>query len=184
MDIINRLNVKTRKEFREWLENNSALEKECWVVAFRGEPQEGRLSYIDAVEEAICFGWIDSTLKKIDGLPYQRFSKRVNAKWTEVNKARAERLIRLGLMTEAGLQAYKEAKEYIEDIDIINALKEAGVYKTFMTFPELYRKAKISTISGYKEKQPLEYKKKLAHLIEKTRASKMYGEWNDYGRLD
>ena len=182
MELINNLGNLSRKEFRLWLEQNSTTQKECWVIAFRGEPKEDRLSYIDAVEEAICFGWIDSTLKNIDGIPYQRFSKRVSSNWTEVNKARAERLISLGLMKSEGLAAYKEANAYIEDEDIINELKKSSVYDIFMEFPELYRRVKISNISKYKNDKEV-YSKKLKVLIEKTKQGKTYGEWNDYGRL-
>ena len=67
------LNVKNRSEFREWLSNNTT-QKECWVVVKRGKPTDDAFCYLDAVEEALCFGWIDSTAKKVDGVTYQRFS--------------------------------------------------------------------------------------------------------------
>ena len=65
------------------------------------------LWYLDAVEEALCFGWIDSTVKTIDGVTLQRFGKRVkNSQWTELNKERCRRLEALGLMTDSGRAVY------------------------------------------------------------------------------
>lgn len=66
MEIHNLLDVKSRTELREWLIQNHKTEKECWVVVKRGRPIDDKTFwYIDAVEEALCFGWIDSTTKKI-----------------------------------------------------------------------------------------------------------------------
>ena len=66
MEIHNLLDVKSRAELREWLIQNHKTEKECWVVVKRGKPtDDNTFWYIDAVEEALCFGWIDSTTKKI-----------------------------------------------------------------------------------------------------------------------
>ena len=66
MEIHNLLDVKSRTELREWLIHNHKTEKECWVVVKRGRPtDDNTFWYIDAVEEALCFGWIDSTTKKI-----------------------------------------------------------------------------------------------------------------------
>lgn len=66
MEPINLLSAKNRDELREWLKNNYASEKECWVVVKRGRPKDdGTFWYIDAVEEAMCFGWIDSTTKNL-----------------------------------------------------------------------------------------------------------------------
>ena len=66
MEIHNLLDVTTRSGLREWLIQNHKKEKECWVVVKRGRPaDDNTFWYIDAVEEALCFGWIDSTTKKI-----------------------------------------------------------------------------------------------------------------------
>lgn len=78
MTINNLLNVKSRNELREWLMQNHDKEPECWVVVKRGRPvDDGMFWYIDAVEEAMCFGWIDSTTKKLaDGVTAQRLCPR------------------------------------------------------------------------------------------------------------
>ena len=73
----NILNITNRADFREWLAMNSATEKECWIEARRGKtPPEDALWYLDAVEEALCFGWIDSTVKTVGGVTLQRFGPR------------------------------------------------------------------------------------------------------------
>ncbi len=75
MTPVNILDIKDRSQFRHWLIENHATERECWVVAKRGKtPPDDALWYLDAVEEALCFGWIDSTLKSVDGEPLQRLS--------------------------------------------------------------------------------------------------------------
>lgn len=103
----NILEIKDRAQFRQWLIDNHTTERECWVVAKRGKtPPEDALWYLDAVEEALCFGWIDSTLKSVNGEPLQRFGPRTKSgKWTELNKERCRRLEKLGLMTENGRKA-------------------------------------------------------------------------------
>ena len=84
-----------------------ATARECWVKVKRGRPvDDGTFWYIDAVEEAMCFGWIDSTLKRLDGEAYQRFAPRTKGSlWSELNKERCRRMERLGRMTDMGRAA-------------------------------------------------------------------------------
>ena len=101
--MINYLKISNRQDFRRWLMDNSKKEDECWIICYRQKPDGITFTYLDAVEEAICFGWIDSVYKKVDGGNYQRFSPRKkNSPWSELNKERARRLIKLGLMTSQG----------------------------------------------------------------------------------
>lgn len=73
----NVLDVKNRMQFREWLLQNVSNKSECWVELKRGRPaDENVFYYIDAVEEALCFGWIDSVVHPINGIQMQRFSPR------------------------------------------------------------------------------------------------------------
>ena len=97
----NILQVKNRTEFREWLSSNAISESECWVELKRGKPaDDDKFYYIDAVEEALCFGWIDSTHKVIEGKRMQRFTPRKkNSLWTELNKERVRRLEKIGMKT-------------------------------------------------------------------------------------
>ncbi len=94
MDFKNLLPAKNRDELRQWLSENYNKESECWVVVKRGRPVDnGTFWYIDAVEEAMCFGWIDSTTKKMDnGITAQRLApRRKGSLWSELNKERCRR---------------------------------------------------------------------------------------------
>lgn len=99
------LYVSNRDEWRAWLDDNYATETELWLVFYKKPSLNPNIPYDDAVEEALCFGWIDSIIQKIDEEKYARkFTPRVNnAKWSESNKKRIAKMIQKGRMTEAGL---------------------------------------------------------------------------------
>lgn len=109
MEIVNLLEYTEREQLREWLLANYAEARQCWVAIYRGKakPEEACLPYIEVVEEALCFGWIDSTLKRLgDGRLAQRLSpRRKGSHWTELNIQRCREMIKNGRMTAAGLQA-------------------------------------------------------------------------------
>jgi uncharacterized protein YdeI (YjbR/CyaY-like superfamily) len=104
--------ARDRQVWREWLEKNHATEKSVWLIMeHRDSPVPG-VNYDDAVEEAICFGWIDSRPRKRDATSsLLLFSQRKpTSKWSQKNRERAERMIRAGLMKEAGLRMVALAK--------------------------------------------------------------------------
>ena len=107
MDIGETLYVTTREAFRAWLEANHRAKREIWLVQYKKATGKSSLPYVDAVEEAICFGWIDGYEKSMDAERYAlRFSpRRAKSNWTETNKERALRLIAEGRMTESGFAA-------------------------------------------------------------------------------
>ena len=107
MDIGETLYVTTAAEFRKWLQKNHAAKKEIWLVQYKKATQKPSINYIVAVEEAICFGWIDGFEKGMDSERYAtRFTpRRPKSNWTETNKDRARKLIAEGKMTEAGRAA-------------------------------------------------------------------------------
>jgi uncharacterized protein YdeI (YjbR/CyaY-like superfamily) len=107
------LQVKDRAGWRAWLEKHHAEEKEVWLVLYKKRAARPGLSLEDAVEEALCFGWIDGRLRRIDDQKHiLRFSpRRRGSIWSESNKARVQRMIEQGLMTEAGLAKVREARE-------------------------------------------------------------------------
>ena len=185
---INILKAKNREELRLWLENNYETQKECWVIVKRGKPQnDDTFWYIDAVEEALCFGWIDSTVKKLDnGITIQRLSPRKKGSiWSELNKERCRRMEKLGKMTQAGKKVLPDMSEkgFNIDIDILEALKkDEMVWANFHKFQSLYQRVRIDTIQ-IKKKNPQLFQKRLEKLIENTKKGIMYGEWNDNGRL-
>lgn len=188
MEPINLLSAKNRDELREWLKNHYASEKECWVIVKRGRPKDdGTFWYIDAVEEAMCFGWIDSTTKKLDtGITAQKLAPRKKGSlWSELNKERCRRMEKLGRMTDAGRAVLPDmsAAGFVIDADILKALKsDSRVWDNFLKFPPLYQRVRIDTIQ-IKKKQPDLFQSRLQKLIDNTRQGNMYGEWNDNGRL-
>jgi uncharacterized protein YdeI (YjbR/CyaY-like superfamily) len=108
MEIDILLEYNDREQLRRWLEENHTTSHHCWVAIYRGKtPKTDALPYHIVVEEALCFGWIDSTLKRLpDGRLAQRLSpRRKNSRWTELNIARVHDLEHRGLMTTAGLSA-------------------------------------------------------------------------------
>jgi len=111
------LEVKNRKEWRNWLEKNHSGKKEIWLVYYKKHTNKPTVTYKESVEEAICFGWIDGIKKRIDDEKYtHRFTPRKsNSKWSPRNIDIAEKMIKAGLMTDVGLNYYKNRKEYKKD---------------------------------------------------------------------
>ena len=109
MEITERLHTTSREQWRDWLVENHATKREIWISTTKSP--DG-LQYLDAVEEALCFGWIDSTLKRLpDGRLAQRLSpRRKGSHWTELNKQRCADLEQRGLMTEAGRRELEKAR--------------------------------------------------------------------------
>ena len=184
----NILRLGSRRDFRAWLEKNFDSKKECWLAVRRGDSKgPNALSYLDAVEEALCFGWIDSTLKKgVGGLVFQRFCpRRPRSRWSELNKERCRRLERLGMMTDAGRAVLPDmSKEgFAIGTDILQRLKsDRNLWENFCKLPDLYRRVRIDTIQ-IKRKQPELFRRRLEKFIENTRRRILYGKWNDGGRL-
>ncbi len=101
-----------REDWRAWLAENHAAAQEIWLIIRKKHTDKAGLTYIEALEEALCFGWIDGILKRIDDEKHTiRFTpRRRNSIWSEQNKRRVAKLIQAGRMTEAGLAKIKEAK--------------------------------------------------------------------------
>lgn len=113
MQITNPKHFKSRDDFRRWLEKNHVKKSELWLLFYKVKTGKKSVRYPEAVEEALCFGWIDGIVKRIDDEKHaQRFTPR-NPKsiWSKVNKERAKRMITEGKMTNAGLVKIKAAKK-------------------------------------------------------------------------
>lgn len=104
---------KNREEWRAWLEQNHAREKDIWLIYYKKHTKKETIFYSEAVDEALCFGWIDSIVKSIDDETYmQRYSPRkAKSVWSLVNKNKVKRLIEEKKMTQAGMLTVKMAKE-------------------------------------------------------------------------
>ena len=111
-EITKRKSFKNRDAWRAWLEKNHAREKELWLVLYKKSSNKPTVSYAEAVEEALCFGWIDGLTKGVDEEKYAvRFSPRKSGSvWSESNKKRVAKMIELGLMMQVGLAKIEEAK--------------------------------------------------------------------------
>ncbi|MEK3757038.1 YdeI/OmpD-associated family protein [Paenibacillus sp. FSL P4-0338] len=186
MSIENRLEATSREELRDWLMANSTTEGSCWIEVSL-KPLPGTILYLDAVEEALCFGWIDGVKKAAaDSKLIQRLSPRSKrSSWTELNKERVRRLEKLGLMRAEGRRCLPDMDEEAFRIDpvIEQRLKaDEQVYRHFLAFPALYQRVRIDTIQSY-IRQPELFERRLDKFIENTRVNKMYGQWHDGGRL-
>lgn len=152
-----------------------------------GKPDNKALFYIDTIEECICFGWIDSTNKSVPkyGHVHKLTPRRKNSHWTLLNIYRAKRLIKLGLMTKQGKACLPNLNpKLIIYPEIAKILKDKTIAKNFKAFPKLYQNIRIDSIQRYRDINKTQYEKAIANFIKQTKANKMYGQWNDYGRLD
>ncbi|HYP28667.1 MAG TPA: YdeI/OmpD-associated family protein [Blastocatellia bacterium] len=137
MKVSRTLYVTDRADWRDWLENNHAIESEVWLVYYKKHSGRARIPYDDAVEEALCFGWIDSIVKRIDDRKYvQRFTPRKrNSRWSDLNKKRVKKLIQEGRMTEAGLARISE------EVLAEGPRSGTGAAKTDVEVPQYFKEA-------------------------------------------
>jgi len=185
------LDVTNRKEWRAWLAKHHKTKKEIWLVYYRKASGKPRIPYNDAVEEALCYGWIDSTNKKIDAeSTAQRFSpRRKGSPVSPMNKERIRRLIARKKMTKAGMasigheltqdlkktSASKQLKSFQMPSDILARLEQDElVWKHFQKLPESYKRIRIGWIDGAR-KRPVEFEKRLRYFIKMTKANKRFG---------
>lgn len=107
------LQMVDRAAWREWLQENHAVAKEAWLIITKKHAARPGVNYEEALEEALCCGWIDGLTRSVDDETFTiRFSPRkARSIWSESNKRRVERLIEQGRMTEAGMAAVREAKQ-------------------------------------------------------------------------
>jgi uncharacterized protein YdeI (YjbR/CyaY-like superfamily) len=147
--------VKSRPAWRRWLAKNGATSPGIWLVYDKKSSRPDRLAYVDAVEEALCYGWIDSTLRALDETRYMQLftPRKPKSTWARTNKARVTRLIEEGLMTPAGLAVIEIAKangswtslDSVEALEIPDDLaaafaKRPVAARNFAAFSMTYRK--------------------------------------------
>ena len=184
MEITKTLYVVKRHEWRKWLKKYHQKEPDIWLIFPKKASGQPRLPYNDAVDEALCFGWIDSTVKKFEeDSTAQRFSpRRPKSELSQMNKERIWRLMDAGKMTEAGLDAVKHVfdptekpKDCVVPKDIKKELKkDKEVWENFRQFPESYKRIRIGFID-HSRSRPEEFKKRLAYFIKMTKKNKRYG---------
>ncbi len=168
------LYLKDRSDWRAWLRKNSRTSDEIWLLFYKKKSGKPRIAYDDAVEEALCFGWIDTKVKNIDEARYaQRFtSRKAQSRWSALNIQRAEKLIAEGKMTPAGLMAFspqvrRETPSMPERLpkDLENQFKmKSDAWEHFKRFPPSYRQITIGWVASAKKEETR--LKRLNQLIE------------------
>jgi uncharacterized protein YdeI (YjbR/CyaY-like superfamily) len=166
-------------DWRAWLRKHHKTEREIWLVYYRKSSGKPRISYNDAVDEALCFGWIDSIQKKIDDDRLaQRFTpRRPGSKVSEMNKARARRLVRERRMTAAGLAAIGSLKttRLLVPPDIKEAFeREPMAWARFQRFPAAYRRIRLAFVEGAR-RRPAEFQRRLRNLVRKSAKNERFG---------
>ncbi|KYC48515.1 MAG: hypothetical protein AMQ74_01594 [Candidatus Methanofastidiosum methylothiophilum] len=170
--------AKDRNEWRNWLKDNYNTSKGVWLVYYKKNSQRSSVTYEEAVEEALCFGWIDSTVNSIDEERYMQLytPRKINSIWSKLNKERVENLIRQGLMTDAGFSKIDAAKKNgswdllssIDDLIIPIDLEKAfsqneTAYKNFNEFKNPIKKAILYWVIS--AKRPETRKKRIEKII-------------------
>ncbi|MFH1248997.1 MAG: YdeI/OmpD-associated family protein [archaeon] len=186
MNLGKTLYVTNRDDWRAWLSRNHQKEREIWLVYYKKSSGKPRIHYNDAVEEAICYGWIDSTVKKVDDESFaQRFTpRRHGSKISEMNKERVRILIAGNKMTKKGLDAisavFNPEKDKVTKWriaqDIIKAVRaDRQAWANFRKFPESYRRVRIGYIESQRSHSNEMFNKSLQNFIKKTAKNKKFG---------
>jgi uncharacterized protein YdeI (YjbR/CyaY-like superfamily) len=189
MSLEDALLFNDRNEWRIWLEKNHRTHKEIWLLHYKKQLRKKSLNHIDAVEEALCFGWIDSKLKKIDE---ERFilkysPRKPKSVWSKINKEKAEALITSGMMTQTGLDKIEEAKKqglwdtaYTNKIkdripsDLKQALLEdSRAWDNFQSFANSYRNMYCGWVKAAKTKETRQ--KRIIEVVKRSRKKKKPG---------
>ena len=179
MEITQTLYVTNREDWRNWLKEHYRTEKDIWLIYYREDTGKSRIPYNEAVEEALCFGWIDSINKNLDKeRNVQRFSPRKsNSDFSQTNKERLKRLISQGKVIPEELDRISELDldHFDYPSDIMAAIREnEQVWKNFQKYSEAYQRIRIAYIDAGRKK-PGEVRKRLKHFIQKTEKDKQFG---------
>jgi uncharacterized protein YdeI (YjbR/CyaY-like superfamily) len=173
---------RTRAAWRAWLTRHGAAKQELWVFRAKVHVKGSWPSYDDLVEEALCFGWIDGIVKRVDDrFTAVRFTpRRPGAIWSEPNRRRVRALLRTGLMTEAGLAKVREARANGEWMaagrsvevsriprDLASALSRAGAHAAFADWPPSHRKTLLHWVTD--AKRPETRERRIARVVEASR---------------
>jgi uncharacterized protein YdeI (YjbR/CyaY-like superfamily) len=173
------LYVTNNKEWRDWLESHYQDEKEVWLVYYKKQSGKPRIPYNDAVEEALCFGWIDSTVKSIDEDRFaQKFSPRnPKSSYSQANKERLKELIRQGRVARevAATLGDIEHEQFVIPPDILEAIKaNAEAWNNYQKFSPSYIRIRIAFIEGARSR-PEMFQKRLNYFIKMTARNKQFG---------
>ena len=171
--------VTDRNAWRTWLEENYDKEKEVWLIFPKKASGKPRIPYNDAVEEALCFGWIDSRVKRIDENSYaQRFTPRnPKSTYSQANIERLRELVRLGKVLPAVQATLGDVltEEFVLPEDILEEIKtNKQAWENFQKFSPEYKRIRVAFIEGARNR-PAEFHKRLRYFIEMTEKNKQFG---------
>ena len=184
------LYVTTRDDWRVWLKKNHKTKKEIWLIYYKKHTGKPSIPYDDSVEEALCFGWIDSILKRLDDEKFARkFTPRKDkSKWSALNIKRAQKMIKQGRMTKVGLTIYKEieqtadkilkAKQIKDKLTVPPELKKAltqnkKALENFKNFASSYKRMYIGWIASAKRQETRE--RRIKQVVEWAAQNKKPG---------
>ncbi len=176
MEMPKTLYVKDRRSWRAWLRRHHQTEREVWLIYYKKKTGKPRIPYEDAVQEALCFGWIDSLIQRIDDEKFaQKFTPRnPGSSWSESNKMRIRKLVKGKKMTRAGLatippESMKKKAKKKPDVpeSIPGYMKDAfrkntAAWKYFESLPPSHKKAYMLWISQAKKEETRERRLKEA----------------------
>jgi len=180
---------KSRQAWREWLKKHHATSTGVWLVYAKKHTKIPSLTYNDAVEEALCFGWIDSLIHPIDDSFYRQVftPRKAKSLWSALNRTRVKRLIEAGLMTAAGLALITLAKQSgtwkghapSETLTLPPELRKAieanpSAKKNWPTYTESQRKMFLYSVHG--AKRPETRAKRVARVIEIVSSGKSFAQ--------
>jgi uncharacterized protein YdeI (YjbR/CyaY-like superfamily) len=170
---------ESKEAWRQWLEKNHVSKKTIWLVCYKKNANKDTIVWSDAVDEALCFGWIDSTVRPVDDEKFMRsFMKRKpNGTWSKINKEKIKLLIVSGRMAAAGLECIEKAKQNgswemldeVEELIIPKDLEKAfktkpGSKAFFVSLSRSVRKAMLQWIAL--AKRPETKQKRIAEIVE------------------
>ncbi|MGN7204917.1 YdeI/OmpD-associated family protein [Pedobacter sp. SAFR-022] len=169
----------SRKEWRTWLEENHQTKQAVWLIYYKKKSNAASISYSDAVDEALCFGWIDSTRKSLGEDQFTQFfcKRKPQSGWSKVNKEKITRLTAAGLMTPAGFKCIELAKqngswsildeveELIVPADLDNALAmQSGAKDFFLSLSKSLRKQMLQWL--VLAKRPETRQRRIKEIVE------------------
>ena len=179
MRVTKTLYVTNRENWRNWLEEQYGSETEIWLVYYRKQAGKPRIPYNAAVEEALCFGWIDSTVKNLDQERYaQRYTPRKpRSRFSQTNKERLKKLIEQGKVMPEVLASLGDIglEEFEYPADIMAAIRaNEQAWENFQQYSGSYQRIRIAYVDGARNRSG-EYEKRLNHLIRMTEQDKQFG---------
>ena len=179
MKVTQTLYVVDPKDWRKWLEVHYRTETEIWLVYYKKHTGKPRIEYNDAVEQALCFGWIDSNAKSLDEeRTAQRFSPRKpKSGYSQANIERLKHLVAQGLVMDEVLESLGDIldQEFVFPPDILAAIKaDEQAWENYQNFSDSYKRIRVAFIEGARNR-PEEFQKRLNYFIKVTRENKLIG---------